>query len=148
MLAFRALLSFLALPGLVAFVVPLAVLRPAGVTISWFGAPFLALGIAALLLCTVEFATRGRGTLAPWDPPRGLVRTGLYRWTRNPMYVAVASILVGWAITFRSPALAAYAGVIAIAFQLRVVLGEEPWLARQFGADWDEYKARVPRWLF
>lgn len=72
---------------------------------------------------------------------------GLYRYSRNPMYVAVVLILVGWSVTFHSVALAVYALAIAIAFHLRVVFGEEPWLARTHGEKWIRYRRHVPRWL-
>jgi len=71
----------------------------------------------------------GKGTLAPWSPPANLVIVGLYRYTRNPMYVAVMLILVGWSVSFGLRGLYVYAAFVAIAFHLRVVLGEEPWLA-------------------
>jgi len=63
------------------------------------------------------------------------------------MYVAVAMMLAGWALAFASWTMAIYAGLVIGAFHLRVVYGEEPWLARTHGAAWDEYRARVPRWL-
>ena len=63
-----------------------------------------------------------------------LVVVGLYRYTRNPMYVAVTLILLGWALGFGVPGQFVYAVVVAVAFHLRVVLGEEPWLARTYGA--------------
>ena len=63
------------------------------------------------------------------------------------MYVAVLTMLLGWTICFWSQWLAIYTAVLAVAFHLRVVLGEEPWLSRAHGAAWDEYKTRVPRWL-
>ena len=72
---------------------------------------------------------------------------GLYRMSRNPMYIAVILVLAGWAIGFHSPYLAIYALVIAIGFHLRVVFNEEPWLARTHGEKWSRYKERVPRWL-
>lgn len=72
---------------------------------------------------------------------------GLYRFSRNPMYVAVALMLVGWRLCAWSGALATYTCFVIVAFQLRVVLGEERWLACTHGAQWDEYKSRVPRWL-
>jgi protein-S-isoprenylcysteine O-methyltransferase Ste14 len=100
-----------------------------------------------LLWCVGAFYFDGRGTLAPWDPPRSLVVTGVYRLSRNPMYVAVVLVLWGWALGFRSPSLAIYALVVMVAFHLRVVLGEEPWLARKHGARWVQYKAHVPRWF-
>ncbi len=143
------MLAFLALPGIVAFAVPLLWLRPEAATDSFspLGGAVLAAGCGALAWCAWEFYARGRGTLAPWDPPRGLVRSGLYRYSRNPMYVGVLLIVAGWAIGFRSWSLAAYAAVVGLAFHLRVLLHEEPWLARTFGADWDAYRAQVPRWL-
>jgi protein-S-isoprenylcysteine O-methyltransferase Ste14 len=100
-----------------------------------------------LLWCVRDFYVSGRGTLAPWDPPQRLVRVGLYRFTRNPMYVGVLLIVSGWSLLAGSPRLAWYTAILAVAFHLRVVLHEERWLAGQFGPDWEEYKRRVPRWL-
>jgi protein-S-isoprenylcysteine O-methyltransferase Ste14 len=145
-LFWRALAAFMMLPGLVAGLIPF-VLRPQGRPLSLPGVLLLAVGGALLLWCVRDFYVRGRGTLAPWDPPRTLVVVGLYRFTRNPMYVAVLTVLAGWAIAYGSTVLAAYAGLIAIVFHLRVVLGEEPWLARTHGDEWRRYAARVPRWL-
>jgi len=146
----RALLAFLALPGMVAIAVPAwfaaGSLRH-GVTFHAVGLLPLALGLVLLLWCVRDFYVSGRGTLAPWSPPKHLVTTGLYRYSRNPMYVAVTTMLMGWALAFASPALALYAAIVVVAFHLRVVFGEEPWLARTHGAAWDEYRARVPRWL-
>ena len=107
---------------------------------------FLA-GLAVLLWCVRDFYVAGKGTLAPWDPPRHLVRVGLYRYSRNPMYVGVLLILTGWATSFRTPTLAIYAVVVAILFHLRVLAHEEPWLARTFPGEWPAYRSRVPRWL-
>jgi protein-S-isoprenylcysteine O-methyltransferase Ste14 len=145
----RAVLAFLALPGIVAFAAPLALVsdqlpsfrpRPLGVLV-------LLIGVFILMWCVVEFYVSGRGTLAPWDPPRCLVAVGPYKFTRNPMYVGVALILAGWAILFSSWLLTAYAVLVLVAFHVRVIAGEEPRLARTFGGDWDSYRARVPRWL-
>lgn len=108
----------------------------------------LALGGALLLWCVRDFFVRGRGTLAPWDPPVALVREGPYRFSRNPMYLAVLTIVAGWAIGFRSTGLLAYGVALAIAFHLRVVFGEEPYLASTHGAVWASYRERVPRWLW
>jgi len=146
----RAVLAFLALPGIVAFAVPLwwlqstrntAIVHPAGLLL-------LVVGVCALLWCVRDFYVSGKGTLAPWSPPRNLVVVGLYRYTRNPMYVAVTLILLGWATTFAVRGLFAYTLIVVAAFHLRVILGEEPWLAKTHGPQWDEYAARVPRWLF
>jgi protein-S-isoprenylcysteine O-methyltransferase Ste14 len=108
---------------------------------------FLACGIGGLLWCVRDFYVAGKGTLAPWDPPQKLVVVGLYRFTRNPMYWSVLFVLVGWSVWFGSPVLAAYTVLAAVAFHLRVVLYEEPWLAKKHGAIWTEFAANVPRWL-
>jgi protein-S-isoprenylcysteine O-methyltransferase Ste14 len=146
----RAVIAFLALPGMVAFVIPVAWLwntdhkhlaQP-------FGLAVLALGIVALLWCVRDFYVSGKGTLAPWAPPKRLVIVGLYRYSRNPMYVSVILVLLGWAISFGSLGLFVYAGVIMAGFHLRVVLGEEPWLARTHGGEWERYASHVPRWFW
>jgi protein-S-isoprenylcysteine O-methyltransferase Ste14/pimeloyl-ACP methyl ester carboxylesterase len=146
----RALLAFLLLPGLIAFAVPLLLASPAG-----WRRPFslialvpLVAGLVLLFWCIRNFYIAGKGTLAPWDPPRNLVILGPYRRSRNPMYVAVGLVLLGWAIGFRSWGLLFYAMAVVIAFHLRVVFGEEPWLARTHPTHWERYAARVPRWFF
>ena len=146
----RAVLAFLALPGIVAFAVPVAWLFAASHTelMYPFGLLPLLLGVAGLLSCVHSFYVAGKGTLAPWSPPVHLVVVGLYRYSRNPMYVSVLLILAGWAITFSVSGLYVYAICVAIAFHLRVVFGEEPWLARTHGVQWEEYARTVPRWLF
>jgi protein-S-isoprenylcysteine O-methyltransferase Ste14/pimeloyl-ACP methyl ester carboxylesterase len=146
----RAVTAFIALPGLAAFAVPLAVVwyQAPERSITAIGLiPFLA-GTALLLWCVCEFFVRGAGTLAPWAPPRHLVTSGPYRVSRNPMYVAVTIILLGWALAFRSAALVLYALGMMTAFHLRVVLAEEPWLARRHEREWTRYAATVPRWIF
>jgi protein-S-isoprenylcysteine O-methyltransferase Ste14 len=145
----RALVAFLALPGIVAFAIPISWLvstsrtelaQPLGLV------PLLA-GCVGLLWCVRDFYVFGKGTLAPWSPPRHLVTAGLYRYSRNPMYVSVLLIVLGWAVSFDVRGLYWYALFVAIAFHLRVVLGEEPWLASTHGASWDDYAKRVRRWL-
>ncbi|WP_341677394.1 isoprenylcysteine carboxylmethyltransferase family protein [Niveibacterium sp. SC-1] len=144
----RALFAFIAMPGMVAFVVPALWLWQSGASLHnrWGGA-VLGLGALGLLWCVRDFHVQGKGTLAPWSPPRNLVIVGLYRYSRNPMYVCVTLILLGWAVSFASPGLLAYSVFVGLAFQLRVVYGEEPWLARTYGATWEAYAKRVPRWL-
>jgi protein-S-isoprenylcysteine O-methyltransferase Ste14 len=145
----RAVLAFLALPGVVAFAMPVAWLLASGHTrlVQPLGLVPLVAGIAGLLSCVHAFYVAGRGTLAPWAPPVHLVVVGLYRYSRNPMYIAVTLILLGWAVSFALPGLYLYTLIVAIAFHLRVVFGEEPWLARTHGARWQEYVRRVPRWF-
>jgi protein-S-isoprenylcysteine O-methyltransferase Ste14 len=146
----RALIAFAALPGIVAFALPLLIARarPSGSPgFARSGLLELVLGSCMLLWCVRDFYEHGRGTLAPWSPPSALVRTGLYQWTRNPMYVGVLLIVIGWALGLRSSPIGVYALILAVLFHLRVVFGEEPWLAKTFGADWAEYRNRVPRWV-
>jgi protein-S-isoprenylcysteine O-methyltransferase Ste14 len=76
-----------------------------------------------------------------------VLTSGLYRFSRNPMYIGVTLILWGWALCFRSRSLIIYAAAVMIAFHLRVLLYEEPWLARTYPDQWRDYRARVPRWL-
>src|SRR5690606_19628750 len=111
--------------------------RVAGTAAGW---PLIALGLGVLLRCVRDFYTSGNGTLAPWDPPQRLVITGLYRYVRNPMYLAIVVYLTGWAMAAGSPLLGGYAVASAIAFHLRVLVSEEPWLAAQFPTEWQQYQ--------
>lgn len=145
----RAIVAFLALPGVVAFAAPLAIGISAGrpVQHTALGAAVLCLGTVLLLWCVREFYVAGRGTLAPWAPPERLVTTGPYRVSRNPMYVAVVTILIGWTVLWGSRTLLIYILVVMAAVHVRVLVAEEPWAARNFGAQWEAYRARVPRWI-
>lgn len=145
----RALFAFLALPGMVAFAIPLwiAPAHPGMQPVHLLGLPTLLAGICILLWCVRDFYVAGKGTLAPWSPPKNLVVVGLYRRSRNPMYVGVLTILFGWALWFMSRNLLVYALFFVAIFHLRVVLFEEPWLARTHGDEWARYKARVRRWF-
>ena len=145
----RALIAFLALPGVVAYLVPLLLAPPSPRDTEWRSVGLLPLvgGSALLLWCVREFYVAGKGTLAPWSPPRHLVESGPYARSRNPMYVAVTLVLLGWAVLFASWSLAVYALLIVVAFHLRVVFFEEPWLGRTHGDQWVGYRARVRRWL-
>ena len=145
-LFWRAVLAFLALPTIVAFVVPW-LLAPEPRQFHVVAVPVLGAGAVLLLWCVRDFYVAGRGTLAPWSPPRRLVTVGLYKFSRNPMYIAVLLILCGWALAFQTRGLWIYAAAVGIAFHLWVVFYEEPWLARTHGRQWDEYRSRVQRWL-
>ena len=145
----RAIMAFVAMPGIVAFALPL------GIGISThdptryvpLAATVLALGTLLLLACVREFYVTGRGTLAPWSPPRCLVTSGPYRWSRNPMYIGVVTILLGWWLLWDSRTLLTYTLAVACVFYVRVLTMEEPWAARHFGAEWETYRANVPRWI-
>lgn len=105
------------------------------------------LGAALALWCVVSFALVGRGTPAPFDPPRKLVVQGPYRYVRNPMYLGAALALCGAALFYRAMPLLGYAGLFLVATHVFVVWYEEPTLARLFGAEYEAYRARVGRWL-
>ncbi len=144
----RALIALLMLPGVVAFFAPCAWIWYAHLILIFpAGFALVALGSIALLWCARDFYVSGKGTLAPWAPPQQLVIIGLYRYSRNPMYVAVTLILLGWAISFLSIALLIYAVIVLAAFYIRVVYGEEPWLVKMHGEAWLQYTRRVRRWL-
>jgi protein-S-isoprenylcysteine O-methyltransferase Ste14 len=145
----RAILAFLVCPGTVAVLVPLLLIpwNDPGLQFRSLGLPVLVLGFAGLLWCVRDFYVAGKGTLAPWAPPQHLVIVGLYRYSRNPMYVSVLLVLIGWALCFGHRSLWIYALIVAIAFQLRVVFAEEPTLARMHGEEWTGYRQRVRRWF-
>ena len=149
MLFWRALAAFLVLPGIVAYGLPLVLVRHSlgrPLAHPW-GLVLVLAGTTLLLACVREFYVAGRGTLAPWSPPKLLVTSGPYRFSRNPMYVAVLTILAGWATVFESRTLVYYVLGAAISVHLRVLWFEERWALRQFGSAWTAYRARVPRWL-
>ena len=144
----KALAAFLTLPGVMAGVIPLAIMqlprRPAPQS-SWMIVPLL-FGLLILVSSVVSFYRRGKGTLAPWDPPRRLVVEDLYRFNRNPMYVGITLLLIGWAGILGSAWHYLYAALLLVAFHLRVVLYEEREMQRLFPQDWPHYRANVPRW--
>jgi protein-S-isoprenylcysteine O-methyltransferase Ste14 len=97
--------------------------------------------------CVWDFAAFGRGTPAPIDAPKRLVVRGLYRYTRNPMYVGVLTVILAWALLFGEFRLLVYAACVWVCFQTFVVYYEEPHLSRSFGESYQEYLDRVGRWL-
>jgi protein-S-isoprenylcysteine O-methyltransferase Ste14 len=111
------------------------------------GAIVLALGLIGLLDSFRRFAVEGLGTPAPVFPTRTLVVTGLYRYVRNPMYCGVVGAILGQALLFGSNSLIVYGGVVWLAFHLFVIAYEEPRLRATYGPRYDEYRARVRRWI-
>ncbi|CAN7569604.1 methyltransferase family protein [Mesorhizobium sp. LjNodule214] len=146
-------LFFIAAPGVVAGVIPWLLTDryrlplsklPGFVPAGWI----LILAAAALLLHSfARFALEGLGTPAPVAPTERLVVGGIYRHVRNPMYVAVLSIVLGQALLFSSWAVFAYGVVAAAAMVSFVKLYEEPTLARRYGAEYEAYRRAVPGWL-
>ncbi len=109
--------------------------------------PAFALGIAVYARCTWDFVRFGRGTPAPMDAPRRLVTHGLYRYVRNPMYLAVLTVIAGWAGLFGSIAVVIYGAAVFALLSVSLRYYEEPRLARQFGDEYADYCERVGRWL-
>ena len=111
------------------------------------GMVLIVLGVCVMVWTWGAFGVHGRGTPAPFDPPRRLVARGPYRYVRNPMYLAGVLVLLGEAVLFASPVLLGYTVVYWLATHLLVVGYEERTLARSFGTSYAEYRAAVHRWL-
>ena len=148
-LLLKNLLFTLVVPGTIGVYVPLFLARdrPAATGLMFlFALALLALGGVIYAWCVWDFAVFGRGTPAPIDAPKKLVVRGLYRYTRNPIYLGVLTVLLGWVITFQG-ALLIYTFCVGICFHLFVVFYEERRLGRQFGSEYHDYCERVGRWL-
>ncbi len=153
----RHLISIIALPGAVAVVVPYFILSKGELPVLrllsiWIipimaGVFFLLVGLALAGWTIWLFATVGRGTLAPWDPPQHLVCAGPYRHVRNPMISGVICILIGQTLLFQSPGLLAWTAAFFGINALYIPLLEEPLLERRFGNQYSEYKRNAPRWI-
>ncbi len=146
-------LVFLALaPGVVAGVVPWWLTGwqvrqpPDPAPLRFAGAILLAAGVAVLVYSFVRFVVEGAGTPAPIAPTRRLVVGGLYRYVRNPMYLAVLAVIVGQALVLGRPGLFGYAGAVAVALVAFVYGYEQPVLVRTFGAEYEAYRRAVPGW--
>jgi protein-S-isoprenylcysteine O-methyltransferase Ste14 len=143
--------AFFALaPGVVAGVVPWLLTRSDAdawwLPVRVLGVLALAASAAVLVHAFVRFAVEGVGTPAPVAPTAHLVVGGLYRFVRNPMYVAVVGAVVGEALLFGRVVLLGYACVLTVVFALFVRLYEEPTLRRQFGDEYESYRRAVPAW--
>jgi protein-S-isoprenylcysteine O-methyltransferase Ste14 len=124
------------------------IVRPSVIAVPQVAAMVLgAAGAAIALWCIFTFATIGKGTPAPFDPPRRLVIRGPYRFVRNPMYVGAGLALASATLFYGSWTLLVYAGLFFLATHLFVLSYEEPTLRRTFGADYEAYCRQVHRWL-
>lgn len=147
----KTLLFTLVMPGTVGVYVPQALkdnAHKAPPLFEWIGMGLVFGGAAIYLWCAWDFVSKGLGTPLPMDAPRVLVVKGLYRFTRNPMYVGVLSVILGQALYYGSGSVAIYACVVFMGFYLFVLFYEEPALKRLFGAQYEEYCRKVPRWLW
>jgi protein-S-isoprenylcysteine O-methyltransferase Ste14 len=149
----KTLIFTIIVPGAIIALIPYLLLSRNPTSSAHFG-PFqliglipLAIGLAIYFKCAWDFASTGKGTPAPIDPPKHLVARGLYRFVRNPMYVGVLITLLGEAWLFSSLALVIYAAIVITWQHLFVVFYEEPALKRKFGESYSDYLARTPRWI-
>ncbi len=146
----RQLAAVVLLPGTVAVLIPALLLGDAEIApwpLALVGGAMLAFGLCMIGWTVALFAGVGRGTLAPWDPPERLVVRGPYRYVRNPMITGVGTILAGEALFFRSWGIAIQLVIFAVVNAIYFPLVEEPGLRERFGVEYEEYCARVPRWL-
>lgn len=151
MTALKSLLFLIVAPGMVAGYIPLVLLRkgPQIETgfLAYLAFPLWIIGGAILLWSFWNFLVEGRGTPAPIDPPKELVVVGFYRYVRNPMYVGIFLILLGHFLWFKTIWLIVYLVFAFLTVHLFVTLYEEPTLKRKFGAAYEDYLRRVPRWI-
>ncbi len=154
MLALRSIFFTIVVPGTVAVLIPYLIVSRggAGIVGPWtplhlLGLVLMVLGAAILLRCIWDFAAKGRGTLAPIDPPRRLVVQGLYRYVRNPMYLGVLLMLLGETAFFKSMSLFQYTVGWFVVVNLFVLFYEEPALRHRFGESYEQYFRSVHRWL-
>jgi protein-S-isoprenylcysteine O-methyltransferase Ste14 len=151
--AIGSTIFFAIAPAVVAGVIPWSLTHwragepfPGKIAIQCLGALMVAIGTIVLINAFVRFVAEGLGTPAPVAPTEQLVVGGLYRYVRNPMYLAVFTIIVGQALVLGRPVLLVYAATIGFAMALFVRAYEEPALARQFGDQYECYRREVPRW--
>jgi protein-S-isoprenylcysteine O-methyltransferase Ste14 len=148
------------LPGMVTTIIPWAFVNWFGlngfgqelppsldVLLSLLGIVVGGLGLLLVFKTVVMFSTRGKGTLAPWDPPQKLVVEGVYRHVRNPMISGVCGILLGEGLLLKSLTLLAWFAVFWAINAVYIPLSEEPGLSQRFGDDYITYKRNVPRWI-
>lgn len=114
--------------------------RPLGLALALPGA-------LLVLWCIATFVARGRGTPAPFDPPREFVAAGPYRYVRNPMYIGAFGVLFGAGLILQSPSIVGLAFLFLLLVHLFVLLYEEPVLGSRFGGPYLQYKSSVHRWL-
>jgi protein-S-isoprenylcysteine O-methyltransferase Ste14 len=147
----KTLLFTILVPGVVTLYVPYLLLgrvySPGHGPLAWLGVLCVVGGACIYFWCAWEFAVRGLGTPAPIAPTKFLVVSGLHRYVRNPMYIGVLLVILGQAAVFHAPRLVLYGVLCILLAHLFVLFYEEPTLHRQFGHSYEQYRARVPRWI-
>ena len=151
MTALKSLIFLIIAPGMVAGYIPLVLLRrgPQVETglLAYLAIPLWIIGGVILLWSFWNFLKEGRGTPAPIDPPKELVVAGFYRYVRNPMYFGVLMMLIGHFLWFGFWWLLAYTAFAFLITHLFVTSYEEPTLKKKFGAAYEDYLKKVPRWI-
>lgn len=161
MAAGKQIRAILFLPGTVAVAIPALILYRGGfdtldlvdrapalrILLAVFGVLLVVVGITLFVATNRAFALIGRGTLAPWDPPRKLIVVGVYRRVRNPMISGVFAVLLGETLVTASIPLLALTLLFAAVNAIYIPLVEERGLLRRFGADYETYRRHVPRWI-
>jgi len=153
MLLLRSIFCTFLQPGTVTVLIPYWLISSGAVgsgkdqPLRYAGLALMAIGAAGLLWCIWDFFASGRGTISPIDPPKHLVVRGLYRYVRNPMYVAVVTMLLGEAVFFMSKSVLIEAAIFFVLANLFVMLYEEPTLRRKFGDSYANYTQTVGRWI-
>ncbi len=159
--ASKRLRAILLLPGMVLGVIPATLLWAVGLDSFhlWQSFPvtrliLLIIGVICiclglfLMIATIRlFAMVGKGTLAPWEPPKRLVVRGVYRQVRNPMISGVLFVLLGESLITASLPIFFWFLIFAVINAIYIPLLEEPMLVRRFGDDYGVYKRNVPRWI-
>jgi len=149
----KSLIFTVFVPGAVTVLIPYLILSRTQSSfenigpIQLLGLIPIAIGAAVYFICAFDFASKGRGTPAPFSKTTFMVARGIYRYVRNPMYIAVTMVVLGEAWLFRSWALFVWAAIDFTFDYIFVVFFEEPGLKQQFGESYSEYIARTPRWI-
>lgn len=144
--------------NIVSFILPVTVLIlvPNWIEKNWSiennlqlagGGVVMLAGLTIMFICISAFIHVGKGTLAPWSPPKNFVVTGLYCYVRNPMILGVLTVLLGEAMMFGSIPILKWAGTFFVINTIYFFLLEEPQLEERFGDDYRAYKKHVNRWL-
>jgi protein-S-isoprenylcysteine O-methyltransferase Ste14 len=151
--AIGSAVMFIVGPGLVIGVVPWLLTRwwfrdptPYWAIVRVLGVLLVLAGLVVLIQAFARFVSEGFGTPLPAAPPKHLVVGGLYRWVRNPMYVAMLAVILGQGLLFGQLGPLVYAVILWAAAAIVVRWHEEPVLARRFGSDYDVYRRAVPAW--
>jgi protein-S-isoprenylcysteine O-methyltransferase Ste14 len=152
MLALKAVIATILIPGSVGVAIPLLIalwVRMGHVELGpwrWLGMIAIIPGTLLALWTIWDFATIGKGTLVPSDPPKHLVIQGPYRFTRNPMYTGGLLAIVGQGVVFQSLAVIAYAALFFAVVTVVIRFYEEPALRATFGEEYERFCRKVPRW--